>query len=90
MLMVSASIGHLDAVPISRSACVRRITGDGPLRRRLMEMGLCPGTLVEVLRRAPLGDPIELRLRGYLLSVRGEHARLVEVELLERSGTTGP
>ena len=67
----------LDRLSIGGSALVSSVTGDDHVRRRLLEMGLCPGTLVEVLRRAPLGDPIELRVRGYLLSVRADHARLV-------------
>jgi ferrous iron transport protein A len=58
----------------------RRADGQDPIRRRLLEMGLCPEVEVEVLRRAPLGDPIELRVRGYLLSVRAEHARQVEMQ----------
>jgi Fe2+ transport system protein FeoA len=45
-----------------------------------MEMGLCRGVEIDVLRRAPLGDPIELRVRGYLLSLRGVQAALVMVQ----------
>ena len=52
---------------------------DGALRRRLLEMGFCNGTNVEVIRRAPLGDPIEFRLRGYHLSLREEQARHVSI-----------
>ncbi len=48
-----------------------------------MEMGLVPGTELEVIRRAPLGDPIELRIRGYALSLRATEAEHVDVELLE-------
>jgi ferrous iron transport protein A len=48
--------------------------------RRLLELGLLPGTPVRVVRRAPLGDPIELRLRNYSLSIRREEAALIEVE----------
>ncbi len=58
------------------------VTGPAPIRRRLMEMGLCSGVVVDVLRRAPLGDPLEVRLRGYLLSVRGVQAALIRVERL--------
>ena len=46
---------------------------------RLLEMGLLPGTLIEVVRRAPLGDPLDLKVRGYHLSIRREEARHVEV-----------
>ncbi len=54
-------------------------TTDPDLRRRLLEMGFCNGVKVEVIRRAPLGDPIEFRLRGYCLSLRHEQARFVKI-----------
>ena len=53
-----------------------------PLRQRLMEMGLLPGTSVRVVRLAPLGDPIDLEIRGYHLSLRKSEAGLIEVEAL--------
>lgn len=55
------------------------MTGDTAVRRRLLEMGFCNGADVEVVRRAPLGDPIEFRLRGYCLSLRDEQAKHVKV-----------
>jgi ferrous iron transport protein A len=55
------------------------VGGDADLRRRLLEMGFCNGAEVEVVRRAPLGDPIEFRLRGYCLSLRDEQAKFVEI-----------
>jgi len=55
------------------------VSGDEDLRRRLLEMGFCNGTDVEVIRRAPLGDPIEFRLRGYHLSLRDEQAKFVQI-----------
>lgn len=55
------------------------VGGDRPFRRRLMELGLLPGTRVEVVRIAPLGDPIELATRGGFLSIRKKEARLVAV-----------
>lgn len=60
-----------------KSWTVARIEGEGTVRRRLMEMGLLPGTRVQVLGRAPFGDPIEIRLRGYRLSIRVEEAKCV-------------
>jgi ferrous iron transport protein A len=62
-------------------AHVRVLEVAGPLavRRRVLEMGLCPGVAVEVLRRAPLGDPLEVRVRGYLLSLRLDQATQVTV-----------
>jgi Fe2+ transport system protein FeoA len=55
------------------------IGGDPELRRRLLEMGFCNGTPVQLVRRAPLGDPIEFRLRGYNLSLRKDHAQHVQI-----------
>ncbi len=58
---------------------VLNVTGALPIRRRLLEMGLCPGVAVDVIRRAPLGDPLEVRVRGYLLSLRLDQAAQVSV-----------
>ena len=70
----------LDRLVPGEHATVARIAGQGPLRRRLMDMGLTRGVRVEVLKVAPMGDPIEYRVRGYNLSLRKSEARLVEVE----------
>jgi Fe2+ transport system protein FeoA len=56
---------------------VAAVGGEPQLRRRLLEMGFCNGVAVEVVRRAPLGDPIEFRLRGYHLSLRADQAQHV-------------
>jgi ferrous iron transport protein A len=63
----------------SQCARVETVEGETNTRRRLLEMGLCPGVTVQLVRRAPLGDPCEFRVRGYLLSLRREQARLVTV-----------
>lgn len=55
------------------------VSGDIDVRRRLLEMGFCNGAAVEVVRRAPLGDPIEFRLRGYHLSLRDEQAQFIQI-----------
>lgn len=55
------------------------VGGEDLLRRRLLEMGFCNGVQVRMVRRAPLGDPLELELRGYSLSLRNEQARHVRV-----------
>jgi Fe2+ transport system protein FeoA len=55
------------------------VAGDHDIRRRLLEMGFCNGATVEVVRRAPMGDPIEFRLRGYHLSLRSDQAKFVNV-----------
>ena len=52
----------------------------GPKAARLLEMGLLPGTTVEVIRSAPLGFPIEIKVRGYLLTLREEEAECIEIE----------
>ena len=65
--------------------CVARVlsvSGDREFRRRLLEMGFCNGAAVEMVRRAPFGDPIEFRLRGYCLSLRHEQAKHVLVAMM--------
>lgn len=69
----------LNTLGIGCRGAVVAVGGDPDVRRRLLEMGFCNGATVEVIRRAPLGDPIEFRLRGYHLSLRGEQARHVQI-----------
>lgn len=71
----------LNDVPIGVAVYVREVHGDRPVVRRLLEMGLVPGTEVMVHRRAPFGDPLELSLRHYFLSLRGETASHIFVDL---------
>ena len=78
----SAGPTTLDRLPPGGRARVLAVHGDTGLRRRLLEMGLCNQTEVTVVRRAPMGDPIELRLRGYHLSLRADQARLVAIASL--------
>lgn len=59
---------------------VQRIQGQGPTMRRIMDMGITRGTEVFVRKVAPLGDPVEVRVRGYELSIRKSDAELIEVE----------
>ncbi|MDR0531965.1 MAG: ferrous iron transport protein A [Oscillospiraceae bacterium] len=59
---------------------ILKIGGEGPIKRRIMEMGLIRGTAVTVRKIAPLGDPMELTVRGYELSLRKADAELIEVE----------
>ncbi len=61
-------------------AKVKRIAEHGQLRRKLLDMGLVPGSELEVLRVAPLGDPVEVRIKGYNLSLRKEEAKQVFIE----------
>jgi Fe2+ transport system protein FeoA len=69
----------LNQLNIGCRGCVVSVGGDPEIKRRLLEMGFCAGTCVEVVRRAPLSDPTEFRLRGYFLSLREEQARHVVV-----------
>ncbi|MDY3957499.1 MAG: ferrous iron transport protein A [Allisonella histaminiformans] len=70
----------LKDVEVGDHAVVKRIHGEGPLKRRIMDMGLTRGISVLVRRVAPLGDPIELKVRGYELSIRKTEAAAIEVE----------
>ena len=67
-------------VKIGETATIVRLHGEGALKRRIMDMGLIRGTQVLVRKVAPLGDPLELTVRGYELSVRKGDAELIEVE----------
>lgn len=70
----------LKEVAVGSTALVKKITGAGPLRRRIMDMGITKGVDVYVRKVAPLGDPIELTVRGYELSIRKDEAEAIEVE----------
>jgi Fe2+ transport system protein FeoA len=70
----------LNCLGVGCRGWVVSVGGDSDLRRRLLEMGFCNGAEVEVIRRAPLGDPIEFRLRGYCLSLRDAQAQYVQVK----------
>lgn len=70
----------LGDVSIGSAAIVKAIGGEAAFRRRLMELGILPGTRVELVRVAPLGDPLELRVRGCALSIRRDEARSIRVE----------
>jgi Fe2+ transport system protein FeoA len=63
-----------------RSGKIIKVNGEGAIRLRLLDMGLTPKTDVLVYKAAPMGDPIELHLRGYSLSIRMEEAQNIEVE----------
>ncbi len=70
----------LKDVKVGQSAVVARLHGEGAVRRRIMDMGLTKGTEIFVRKVAPLGDPMELNVRGYELSVRKADAERIEVE----------
>ena len=70
----------LDKLPIGSSGVITAVGGDGALRCRLLDMGLIPRTRVTLQKTAPMGDPIEIRVRGYELTLRVEEAEKIEVE----------
>ena len=70
----------LDKLPLGQEAIIVKVGGEGSiLRRRLLDMGLTPRTRVMVRKRAPLGDPLEISLRGYELTLRAEEAAKITV-----------
>lgn len=70
----------LKEVNVGRTVHVLKILGEGPIKRRIMDMGITKGVEVTVRKVAPLGDPIELTVRGYELSIRKEDAQMIEVK----------
>ena len=70
----------LNDIPIGSTARVVKIHGEGSVKRRIMDMGITKGIEVYVRKVAPLGDPIEITVRGYELSIRKEDASDIEVE----------
>lgn len=69
----------LDQLQTGRTAVIDFVGGKGALRRRLLDMGLTPNTLIKVIKVAPFGDPIELQLRGYELTLRKDEAAKITV-----------
>lgn len=70
----------LKDVKVGETAVVVRLHGEGAVKRRIMDMGLTRGTEVHVRKVAPLGDPMELNIRGYELSIRKADAEMVEIQ----------
>jgi DtxR family Mn-dependent transcriptional regulator len=73
----------LHELNVGQRGVVVRVGGQGPARRRMMDMGLVPGTEVRVLRVAPLGDPVEFEVKGYSLSLRKSEASEIQVEVAQ-------
>lgn len=79
----------LAEVPIGHDVRVLNVNGSGRIAKRLMEMGVVPGVSMKIVKAAPFGDPIQLRLLGYNLAVRRTEADTVEVEeISDRSGSS--
>jgi ferrous iron transport protein A len=69
----------LKDVPVGSVVTIKKLNGQGATKKRIMDMGLIKGSRVKVTKVAPLGDPIELTVRGYELSIRKAEAELIEV-----------
>ena len=72
-------------VPVGGTAKVVKIHGEGPVKRRIMDMGITKGQIIHVRKVAPLGDPMEITVRNYELSVRKADAEMIEVELVKEA-----
>ena len=70
----------LNQVKVGETVKVTKIAGEGPIKRRIMDMGITKGVEIYVRKVAPLGDPVEITVRGYELSLRKEDAQMIEVE----------
>ena len=70
----------LKELKVGESAKVVKLYGEGAIKRRIMDMGITKGVIITVRKVAPLGDPIELNLRGYELSIRKSDAEMIEIE----------
>lgn len=70
----------LNELKVGESAKITYVGGKGNLRNHLLDMGLIPRTVVKIIKVAPMGDPIEIRLRGYELTIRLDDAKEIEVE----------
>lgn len=73
---------RLDLLKKEQPARIVSVSGHGGLRRRLLDLGLTPGTLITIRKVAPLGDPLVVSLRGFELSIRKSEASRIEVEVL--------
>ena len=70
----------LKNVAVGQTVTVKKLTGEGPVKRRIMDMGITKGVEIYVRKVAPIGDPVEVTVRGYELSLRKADAEMIEVE----------
>jgi len=75
------SIKTLNQLKPGERATIVKVGGEGPVRRRILDMGVVKGSEIEVVRVAPLGDPVEFLIKGYNLSLRKSEAQQVQVEV---------
>jgi Fe2+ transport system protein FeoA len=80
----------LSELKIGQDATVAKVGGKGPMRLRLLDMGLIPGTVVKIQKKAPLGDPIQINLRGYELTIRLADAENIAVQIKEHKNDICP
>ncbi|NMB06802.1 MAG: ferrous iron transport protein A [Tissierellia bacterium] len=73
-------MNSLDSMPVGKKCKVKEISKNTSIKKRLLDMGVVPGVTVEIMGKAPLGDPIEVLLRGYKLTLRKEEAANIFVE----------
>lgn len=71
---------HLSEIKPGEKCVVAKVKGNGPVYRRIVDMGIVPGANVKVLKFAPLGDPIEIKVKGFNLSLRKTEAAMIQVE----------
>ena len=76
---MSVSYTHLREAEVGSTVQVLKLHGEGAVKRRIMDMGITKGTQIYIRKVAPLGDPIEIRVRGYELSLRKADAEMIEV-----------
>lgn len=74
---------RLSELKIGEIKVITKVNGEGSLRHRLLEMGIIPGTKIMITKKAPLGDPIQIHIRGYELSIRKDDANYIEVGEIE-------
>ena len=73
----------LDKFVVGETGLIKKVEGEGRLRRRLFDMGVTPGATVYLRKKAPLGDPLEITIRGYELTLRKSEAELIVLEVEE-------
>lgn len=74
----------LSELKIGEKGLIKKVEGEGRVRRRLFDMGVTPGVDVLLRKKAPLGDPIEIKIRGYELTLRKEEANLIIIEEIKQ------
>ena len=74
---------YLNEFEINEVGIIKKVEGEGKIRKRLFDMGVTPGATVKLVKKAPLGDPLEINIRGYELTLRKNEAMLVFMEELK-------